>query len=153
MEIKAMTPEDEARIETEMESDGRWLACAPDFPGVMAYGSRKEEAVERVRRLLAAEEGIVAIDRYIAMRDADLIELYQQRRGNGDGESAGGDAKASVADAVEDEGWEVVRDISERPDVTTLLARDGDALYIVSDIEGAWAIQLTYSDGEDRLNP
>lgn len=93
---------------------------------------------------------------YIEMSNSDLKALYDQRRRNADGEAAGSEpagipGKQSVADAVESEGWDVVRDISDRPDVDTLLARDGDALYIVSDVEGPWAIQLTYTDGSDRL--
>ncbi|MBC7571813.1 MAG: type II toxin-antitoxin system HicB family antitoxin [Spirosoma sp.] len=33
------------RIETEQETDGRWIADAPDLSGVMAYGQTKEQAV------------------------------------------------------------------------------------------------------------
>ncbi len=29
------------RIELEQEEDGRWLAEAPDLPGVMVYGKTK----------------------------------------------------------------------------------------------------------------
>lgn len=95
------------------------------------------------------------ITEYIEMSNAELMELYHCR--NGDGESAGSDpggnpSEQSVTDAVAAEGWDVVRDISDRPDVETLLARDGDALYIVSDVNGPWAIQLTFADGEDRLD-
>ena len=99
----------------------------------------------------------MTITEYIEMSDADLKALYDQRRRNADGEAIGSDpagmpSKQSVADAVQAEGWEVVRDISDRPDVATLLTRDGDTLYIVSDVEGPWAIQLTYADGSDRLD-
>jgi predicted RNase H-like HicB family nuclease len=31
-------------IETECESDGRWIAEITDMPGVMAYGATEEEA-------------------------------------------------------------------------------------------------------------
>lgn len=30
-------------IETEREDDGRWLAEAPDLPGVMTYGQTRDE--------------------------------------------------------------------------------------------------------------
>jgi predicted RNase H-like HicB family nuclease len=38
-------------IEVDREADGRWIADAPDFPGVMAYGATREEAIERVQAL------------------------------------------------------------------------------------------------------
>ena len=34
----------EIKMEFELEKDGRWIAEAIDFPGVLAYGSTKEEA-------------------------------------------------------------------------------------------------------------
>ena len=39
------------RVETEQESDGRWLAEVIELPGVLAYGRRQEEAVSRVQAL------------------------------------------------------------------------------------------------------
>jgi predicted RNase H-like HicB family nuclease len=39
------------RVETEQESDGRWLAEVVELPGVLAYGRRQEEAVSRVQAL------------------------------------------------------------------------------------------------------
>ena len=39
------------KIETELEADGRWIAEIPDLAGVMAYGSTKEEAVQRAQAL------------------------------------------------------------------------------------------------------
>ena len=39
------------RIEVEMETDGRWIAEAPEIPGVMTYGADIEEAVRRVKVL------------------------------------------------------------------------------------------------------
>ncbi|AQR63565.1 HicB family protein [Brevundimonas sp. LM2] len=39
------------RIEVEQEDDGRWLAEAPALPGVMAYGTSRDEAVNRVETL------------------------------------------------------------------------------------------------------
>jgi predicted RNase H-like HicB family nuclease len=32
------------RIETEQETDGRWIAEINDIPGVLAYGATKEQA-------------------------------------------------------------------------------------------------------------
>jgi predicted RNase H-like HicB family nuclease len=39
------------RVETEQETDGRWLAEVVELPGVLAHGSRQEEAVSRVQAL------------------------------------------------------------------------------------------------------
>ena len=39
------------RVETEQETDGRWLAEVIELPGVLAYGTRQEEAVSRVQAL------------------------------------------------------------------------------------------------------
>jgi predicted RNase H-like HicB family nuclease len=39
------------RLEVEQEDDGRWLAEAPELPGVMAYGTSRAEAVARVETL------------------------------------------------------------------------------------------------------
>ncbi len=38
-------------VEYEREEDGRWLAEVPDLPGVMAYGSTREEALAAVEAL------------------------------------------------------------------------------------------------------
>jgi len=38
-------------IETERETDGRWIAEVLELPGVMTYGSTKEEAQARVESL------------------------------------------------------------------------------------------------------
>ncbi len=38
-------------IETERETDGRWLAEVPELPGTMAYGQTREEAITRVEAL------------------------------------------------------------------------------------------------------
>jgi len=35
----------------EQEDDGRWLAGAPELPGVMAYGASRAEAVAQVEML------------------------------------------------------------------------------------------------------
>jgi len=39
------------RVEVEREDDGRILASMPDLPGVMAYGSDREEAVRKVKTI------------------------------------------------------------------------------------------------------
>jgi len=39
------------KIEIEQETDGRWIAEAPELPGVMAYGSTREEAIRRAEAL------------------------------------------------------------------------------------------------------
>jgi len=38
-------------IETERETDGRWIAEVPDLPGVMAYGTSVEDARAKVQAL------------------------------------------------------------------------------------------------------
>jgi predicted RNase H-like HicB family nuclease len=39
------------QIELEQEEDGRWIAEVPDLPGVLAYGSTREEAMAAVQAL------------------------------------------------------------------------------------------------------
>jgi predicted RNase H-like HicB family nuclease len=39
------------RIETERETDGRWIAEVVELPGVLAYGSSRDEAVAHVQAL------------------------------------------------------------------------------------------------------
>jgi predicted RNase H-like HicB family nuclease len=38
-------------IETERETDGRWIAEVPELPGVMAYGATKSEAIVKAEVL------------------------------------------------------------------------------------------------------
>ena len=38
-------------VETEQESDGRWIAEIPRIPGAMAYGATRSEAISRVEAL------------------------------------------------------------------------------------------------------
>ena len=38
-------------IECELEDDGRWLAEAPQLPGVLAYGSTRDEAMAKAQVL------------------------------------------------------------------------------------------------------
>ena len=39
------------RIETSREDDGRWIAEALDFPGVLKYGATREEARAKAEAL------------------------------------------------------------------------------------------------------
>ena len=39
------------RIEIEREDDGRWIAEVPDIPGVMAYGTNRQDAVAKAEAL------------------------------------------------------------------------------------------------------
>ena len=39
------------RIECEQENDGRWLAEAPQLPGVLAYGSSRDDAMAKAQVL------------------------------------------------------------------------------------------------------
>lgn len=39
------------KVETELETDGRWIAEVLDLPGVMAYGSTEKEAVASAQAL------------------------------------------------------------------------------------------------------
>jgi predicted RNase H-like HicB family nuclease len=38
-------------IEHEQEEDGRWLAEVPQLPGVLAYGSTRDEAMAKAEAL------------------------------------------------------------------------------------------------------
>jgi predicted RNase H-like HicB family nuclease len=38
-------------IEAELEDDGRWLAEVPQLPGVLAYGTTRDEAMSRTQVL------------------------------------------------------------------------------------------------------
>ena len=38
-------------VETEQETDGRWIAEVPQIPGVLAYGSNRQEAITRAEAL------------------------------------------------------------------------------------------------------
>ena len=38
-------------VEFDREDDGRWIADIPQLPGVMVYGTTKEEAKARVEAL------------------------------------------------------------------------------------------------------
>ncbi|MDB5386595.1 MAG: hypothetical protein JWM11_2241 [Planctomycetaceae bacterium] len=38
-------------IEVEQEADGRWIADAPELPGVLAYGQTRQEAIDHAQAL------------------------------------------------------------------------------------------------------
>lgn len=38
-------------VETEQETDGRWIAEVPELPGVLAYGESRDEAVRKAQAL------------------------------------------------------------------------------------------------------
>jgi predicted RNase H-like HicB family nuclease len=39
------------RVEVEREDDGRWIGEVVDLPGVLTYGSNREEAVAKAKAL------------------------------------------------------------------------------------------------------
>jgi predicted RNase H-like HicB family nuclease len=39
------------KVETEQETDGRWLAEVPELPVVLAYGASQDEAVRKAQAL------------------------------------------------------------------------------------------------------
>ena len=39
------------KVETEQETDGRWIAEIPQIPGALAYGATRDEAIARVEAL------------------------------------------------------------------------------------------------------
>jgi len=38
-------------VDVDRENDGRWIGEVPELPGVLAYGSSREEAVARTKAL------------------------------------------------------------------------------------------------------
>lgn len=50
-------------VETEQESDGRWIAEVPEIPGAMSYGPTQSEAVACAKALALS----VLVDR-LALR-------------------------------------------------------------------------------------
>lgn len=38
-------------VETEQETDGRWIGEVPSLPGCLAYGATRDEAIRRVEAL------------------------------------------------------------------------------------------------------
>lgn len=45
---KKLTSLSSLAVEFDREKDGRWIAEIPKLPGVMAYGSTKRDALQRV---------------------------------------------------------------------------------------------------------
>ena len=39
------------RIEIEQEDDGRWIAEVPALPGVLVYGTSREDAIQKAEAL------------------------------------------------------------------------------------------------------
>jgi predicted RNase H-like HicB family nuclease len=39
------------RLEVDREDDGRWIAEVVDLPGVLTYGTTRDEAIERAKAL------------------------------------------------------------------------------------------------------
>jgi predicted RNase H-like HicB family nuclease len=38
-------------LETERETDGRWIAEIPELPGVLTYGETREQAISKAKAL------------------------------------------------------------------------------------------------------
>ena len=38
-------------VEIEQETDGRWISEIPELPGVLAYGTTRDQAVARAKAL------------------------------------------------------------------------------------------------------
>lgn len=38
-------------VETEEETDGRWIAEVPELPGVLAYGANRHQAITQAEAL------------------------------------------------------------------------------------------------------
>ena len=39
------------KVETEQETDGRWIAEVAELPGTLAYGASQDEAIAKVQAL------------------------------------------------------------------------------------------------------
>ena len=50
-EVVSFTNMSDFTVEIELEDDGRWIGEVVDLPGVLAYGSSREEAVARAKAL------------------------------------------------------------------------------------------------------
>ena len=44
------------KIETEQEEDGRWIAEVVGLPGVLAYGSSKQEAIANAEAIALKDD-------------------------------------------------------------------------------------------------
>jgi predicted RNase H-like HicB family nuclease len=52
-------------VETEQEADGRWIAEIAQIPGVLAYGTSRQEAISKVEALALR----VLADRFLSRSD------------------------------------------------------------------------------------
>jgi predicted RNase H-like HicB family nuclease len=59
-------------IETEQETDGRWLAEVSELPGVMSYGASQDEVIAKVQALALR---VVADRLECAEEGGDLLEI------------------------------------------------------------------------------
>jgi predicted RNase H-like HicB family nuclease len=61
-------------IETELETDGRWIAEIPELPGVMVYGQNQREAVLRAQALAlrVIAERVARIAKHTELTPEDL---------------------------------------------------------------------------------
>jgi predicted RNase H-like HicB family nuclease len=39
------------KVETEQETDGRWIAEVPELPGVLVYAGSRDEAIRKAQAL------------------------------------------------------------------------------------------------------
>ena len=46
-----MAEGDRMKIKIEREEDGRWIAEIPDLPGVMVYGTTRDQAISKAEAL------------------------------------------------------------------------------------------------------
>ena len=76
--------------------------------------------------------------------DAELMAAYETHRRNANGEAIGHE-KDTPTEAVEREGWTVLRTIyggTNHPGSPVLANDAAGRLWVVNDIDGPWAIQL-----------
>ena len=49
--FRGRRPPMQFNIELEQEADGRWIADVPTLPGVMTYGTSRDQAIAKVQAL------------------------------------------------------------------------------------------------------
>ena len=64
-------------VETEQESDGRWIAEIAQIPGVLSYGASRQEAISKVEALALR----VLADRVEHGEMPPELEEHQTRNG------------------------------------------------------------------------
>ena len=67
------------KIEIEQEEDGRFIAEVIDFPGVLAYGNTRQEAVAKVQAL-ALRVLADKLEDFVSRRDAKAQRKAQKER-------------------------------------------------------------------------